>query len=101
MGRALPGVGSDILECDYQRERVGSIGYARNVSAAGIDGNTPVPVVYAQGNDEHDSTWQRNVLRGMMAGEARLELPPGEHVLKVYGIDSSVVLDRVIVELED
>lgn len=63
-----------------------------------VDGGEPQTVRFSQGNDEHNAVWQRNVLRGAMTGTAQIHLAPGRHTLRVYGVDPSVVLDRIILE---
>ncbi|MGH7574462.1 MAG: glycosyl hydrolase 115 family protein [Longimicrobiales bacterium] len=63
--------------------------------AYAVDGGEPQTVRFRQGNDEHDPVWQRNVLRGAMIATAKVRLTRGRHTLTVYGVDPSVVLDRI------
>ncbi len=70
------------------------------VCAIALNDGPPQTIRFAHGNDEHNRTWQRNVLRGAMTGTTSLDLTPGRHTLKVYGLDPSVVLDRLFVSFE-
>ncbi|USN98636.1 MAG: glycosyl hydrolase 115 family protein [Phycisphaeraceae bacterium] len=73
----------------------------RLACAVSMNGGPPIELQFVQGNDENDSTWQRNVLRGAMTATTPVELTAGENILTVYGIDASVVLDRIMVRFDD
>lgn len=70
------------------------------VAAFSIAGQTQ-QVQFVQGNHEHSAAWSVNVLRDAMQATAPITLDPGEYELIVYGLDPSVVLDRIVVEFED
>ena len=68
------------------------------VSAFSIDGGAPVEIRFEQGNDEHDETWKRNVATNTMFGKAVVYVEKGAHTLTVWGLDPSVVLDRIYLD---
>lgn len=68
------------------------------ICAVSIDGGPPQTLKFEQGNDEHNRRWRRNVLRGAMTAAATIDLPAGACTLTIYGLDPSVVLDRIQID---
>ncbi|MFA6450711.1 MAG: glycosyl hydrolase 115 family protein [bacterium] len=66
--------------------------------AVSIDDGPAVYIDFAQGNDEDDEVWKRNVLHGAMYGKAELEIDKGKHILKIIEIDPSVILDKIFID---
>jgi hypothetical protein len=46
-------------------------------------------------DDEHDPTWQTNVLRNAMFGKVTLRVPGGAYRLKLWAADVGVVIQRI------
>jgi len=53
-------------------------------------------VRFKQSTDERDPVWQQNVLRNAMTGSVTVRLQPGEHVLRLFGTDPSVVVQQIV-----
>ena len=68
----------------------------QTVLAVSIDDDAPVLVHFDQGtDDEHDPTWQRNVLRNKMSGRVTLRAPAGPCSLKLWAADCGVVVQQM------
>jgi len=65
---------------------------------ASVDDQQLLAIDFAQGNDEEDPVWKRNVLHAAMYGKAKLRFDEGAHTLKIYGVDPSVILDKIIID---
>jgi len=64
--------------------------------AVSINDEEPVIVRFDQGKDhENDRTWQANVLRSAMFGQAKLRLPSGPSKLKLWAADPGVVVQGI------
>ncbi len=63
-----------------------------------IDEGTPVLVEFAQAHDEVNETGKKNVFRNMMEGSIKMKIDRGPHMLKVWGVDPSVILDKIIID---
>ena len=48
-------------------------------------------------NRKQRHIWEGNVLKNAMCGEIEMELPEGKHVLKIWGTDPSIIIDRIII----
>jgi len=57
-----------------------------------VDDQPRQTVRFKQSTDERDPVWQQNVLRNAMTGSVTVRLQPGEHVLRLFGTDPSVVV---------
>lgn len=66
--------------------------------AVSVDDGRPVLVDFVHGNNEHDQEWKKNVLRNTMEGETVLDFTKGPHELKIWGIDPSVALDKILID---
>lgn len=66
--------------------------------AVSVDGGKAMFVDFVQGNDENDEIWKTNVLHAAMYGKVETQLSPGAHVLRLYGVDSSVVPDKIFID---
>lgn len=72
------------------------------VAAVSVNDSEPVVVSFEQGqDDEHDPTWQTNVLRHAMCGTVTLEVPDGPCVFKLWAADSSVVVQHITLRWAD
>jgi hypothetical protein len=66
------------------------------LAAVSINGIDPLIVHFDQGqDDEHDPTWQINVLRNAMFGQVMLRVPGGPFTLKLWSADSGVIVQRI------
>jgi hypothetical protein len=63
--------------------------------AVGVDDQLPVTATVEQANDENSKLWQTNALQNAAFARVKLEIAAGDHVLKLYGADPSVGVQRV------
>jgi hypothetical protein len=68
------------------------------ICAISLDDEPPTVVEFAQSDDELDTTWQRNALRNAMFARTKTTVPKGDHVLKLFGCDASVVVQRITLD---
>jgi hypothetical protein len=54
-------------------------------------------VHFDESKDEHDKTWQQNVLRNNMAGRVTIRLGAGAHTLHLCGLDPSVAVQAITI----
>jgi hypothetical protein len=66
--------------------------------AISLDQGAPMVVRFEQGSQMSSPAWWKNVLRATMPGETSMEIGRGPHLLKVWGLDPSVVIDKIIVD---
>lgn len=66
------------------------------LAAVSINDGEPFLVRFEQGkDDEHDPTWQANVLRNAIFGKVTLRVPGGTSKLKLWAADPGVVVQRI------
>jgi len=65
--------------------------------AFSMDGAEPRIVTIDNDVDVSSRKWSFNVLSNQTSGCATVELPTGRHTLRVYAVESGVVLDRITV----
>ncbi len=65
------------------------------VCAISIDDGQPQMLSFKHGNHERDGVWKHNILRNAMTASTTVLIPKGTHTLTIYGIDPSIVLDRI------
>ncbi len=66
------------------------------LAAVSINEHEPVVVEFDQGDDdEHDPTWQVNVLRSAMFGRVKLRVPGGTFKLRLWAADGGLVVQRI------
>ncbi len=70
----------------------------RLLAAVSIDDGSPAFVEFAQGTNEDDPVWKRNVLQAAMFGKTRLRLDQGPHTLKIWGVDPSILIDKIFID---
>ncbi|MBN1795511.1 MAG: glycosyl hydrolase 115 family protein [Sedimentisphaerales bacterium] len=49
-------------------------------------------------NKKQRYIWEENVLKNAMYGEIEMEFSEGEHVLKIWGTDPSIIVDKILVD---
>jgi hypothetical protein len=67
--------------------------------AIGIDDQPPRVVTVGADTEVSSPKWALNVLNATTTGVSKLKLSPGSHVLKVYMVDTGVVLDKIVINL--
>jgi hypothetical protein len=70
----------------------------RLATAVALDGGAPEIIEYDSGSYFLGYSWSKDVLNAARTGEARMYFPKGLHSLYVFGIDPSVVVDKIIVD---
>lgn len=71
----------------------------RAVVGVSIDDNAPTVVEFDRGGIELlGFQWSEAMLSSVMHGTVPMSITEGPHVLRVWGIDSSVVVDRVVID---
>jgi hypothetical protein len=63
--------------------------------AVGIDDEFPVTATVEQANDENSKLWQTNALKNAAFARLKLNVAAGDHILKLYGADPSVGVQRI------
>jgi hypothetical protein len=66
------------------------------LAAVAIGDDEPIVVEFDKGkDDEHDPTWQTNILRSMMPGAVTMHLPAGTSTLKLFAADAGVMVHGI------
>jgi hypothetical protein len=65
--------------------------------AISVGDEDPQWITFNMGNPG-PQPWQNNVLESRMAGTGELDLAPGKYRLKLWGIDPSVSVDRIVID---
>jgi hypothetical protein len=65
--------------------------------AISIDDEEPQWITFSMG-EGGSNTWQKNVLESRMEGKGKMQLPPGNYTLKLWGTDPSVNIDRILID---
>lgn len=66
------------------------------LAAVSVDDAEPVVITFDRGeNDEHDPKWKENVLRHAMFGAAKLSVPKGKCMLKLWAADRALVVQQI------
>lgn len=64
--------------------------------AISIDNGPMQEIIFEIGN-ESSLTWQKSLLEHRMIGNGNMHLSPGHHTFKVWGIDPSLNIDRLLI----
>lgn len=64
--------------------------------AVAIDGEPPQIMTIDQETEVSSAKWAQNVLNQSTIGESRFRLVKGSHVLKIFAVDTGVVLDKIV-----
>ena len=74
--------------------------------AVSMDEQAPVFVPLKMGSAEgttdrdQEAIWANNVLKNAMFGQIELDIPHGEHTLKIWGTDPSIILDKIFIDFD-
>ena len=68
------------------------------VAGLSIDDGPIHRIEFSQGTGVEDEAWWDNVERTAMYGEADVEVDKGKHIVKLWGLDPSVIMDRIILD---
>jgi hypothetical protein len=69
--------------------------------AIALDDEAPQIIALPLSQDEHNKTWQENVLRNAApTSSVHAIANPGAHVLKIWMVDPGIVLDAIEAETE-
>ncbi|HKP68533.1 MAG TPA: glycosyl hydrolase 115 family protein, partial [Pyrinomonadaceae bacterium] len=61
-----------------------------------IDGGLPVTVVVDKDTEVSSRKWAQNILGETTIGAAQVKLTKGQHTLRVFAVDTGVVLDKIV-----
>jgi hypothetical protein len=67
--------------------------------AFSIDNGTPETVVVDGGIEVSSRKWAQNVLDETTIGSAKIKLTSGRHTLRIFAVDTGVVLDKIVFAL--
>lgn len=90
-----PGAAEIILEAPPTHEMYDGRTLRVGVS---IDGGGVFPIDFEQAHEETAEIGKMNVQRNAMYGSAKVNIGRGAHKLEIFGVDSSVGLDRIIID---
>lgn len=62
-----------------------------------VDDEEIIPIEFVQAHQESDEIGKQNVLRNMMEGTGTIHFESGPHKLGLWGMDPSVMPDRIII----
>lgn len=65
--------------------------------AFSIDGGEPQIVVIDKETEVSSRKWAQNILDQTTRGKARIAIPAGEHKLRIFAVDTGVVLDKIVI----
>lgn len=68
------------------------------ITAVSFDDAAPTIVRFEQSSEERDRVWQQNVLRNAMFAKVKLTVPQRARVLKLWGADPSVAVQRITID---
>ncbi len=63
--------------------------------AFSIDGETPQTVVVDKDTEVSSIKWSYNILDETTLGKAKISLKKGTHVLRIFAVDTGVVMDKI------
>ena len=64
--------------------------------AVAIDDETPQIVTVDKDTEVSSVKWAQNILNQTTVGESKFNLKIGAHVLKIFAVDTGVVLDKIV-----
>ncbi len=64
--------------------------------AFAIDDDTPQIVAVDKDTEVSSSKWANNILNETTVGKAKIKFEKGAHVLKIFAVDTGVVLDKIV-----
>jgi hypothetical protein len=64
--------------------------------AVAVDDNAPQIVTVDKDTEASSPKWSQNILNQTTAGQSKFRLPKGAHVLKIYAVETGVVLDKIV-----
>lgn len=64
--------------------------------AFSVDSTMPQIVTVDKDTDVSSPKWAQNILNQTTVGKSRIKLEKGSHVLKIYAVETGVVLDKIV-----
>ena len=64
--------------------------------AFSTDDGTPQTVVIDSGIEVSSRKWAQNILDETTIGSAKIKLTSGQHKLRIFAVDTGVVLDKIV-----
>jgi hypothetical protein len=64
--------------------------------AVSIDDGAPQIVAVDQETEVSSPQWAQNILNQTTIGQTKFRLQKGAHVLKIFAVDTGVVLDKIV-----
>ena len=66
--------------------------------AFSIDNKSPQTIAVDKDTEVSTPKWSSNVLNQTTVGTTRITLEKGEHILRIYAVDTGVILDKIILK---
>ena len=64
--------------------------------AFAVDDNAPQIVAVDKDTEVSSPTWANNILNETTVGAAKIKLEKGAHILRIFAVDTGVVLDKIV-----
>ncbi|HEX6279883.1 MAG TPA: glycosyl hydrolase 115 family protein [Pyrinomonadaceae bacterium] len=64
--------------------------------AYSVDGNQPTRIAIDKDTEVSSRKWAQNILDASVVGTAKVVLTKGRHRLRIHGVDTGVVLDKIV-----